>query len=170
MALTGRPPKPAKLKLLAGNPGCRPIRREPEPNGAAVRPTFITGEAANEWDRVIAAMPPKFYGAADVPVLTVYCLAWVMYRNALGQVSQEGMTSLGSTGQKVAHPAIGVAAAHSAILLRAADRLGMSPAARARLGVEPEPATSSKFAGLIPGAPSLRLVDAVPPRPPRKPR
>jgi len=50
-----------------------------------------------------------------VGVLTVYCLAWVMYRNALGQVAQEGITAIGSTGQKVAHPAIGVASAQAAI-------------------------------------------------------
>jgi len=55
-------------------------------------------------------------------------------------------------------------------MLPAVDRLGMSPAARARLSVDAPPPGPSKFAGLIPGAPSLRLLDPTPPRPPRKTR
>ena len=102
-------------------------------------------------------MPPGLYTAADVPALTVYCLAWVMYRNALAQLAREGTIVAGSMGQKVAHPAVAIAKAQAEIILRTGDRLGMSPVARVRLEV-PDQAPASKFAGLIGGRRDLRLV------------
>jgi P27 family predicted phage terminase small subunit len=154
----GRPPKPTKLRKLEGNPGKRPLNeKEPEPVGVARKPDFVTGAAAEEWDRALAAMPPRFYTFADVPVLTVYCLAWVQYRNALALVAREGMTSIGSTGQKTAHPALAVAAKQAEIILRASDRLGMSPVARTRLEIQDQ-TPASKFDGLIGADRGLRLV------------
>ena len=157
MATSGPPPKPSKLKQLEGNPGRRPInQREPQPTGSPIKPDFITGEAAREWDRAVRAMPDGLYTAADVPVLSVYCVAWVLFRNALAQVAKEGMTAVGSMGQKVAHPSLAIAAKESEIILRAADRLGMSPSARSRLTMGEE-GEGGKFDGLLGGA-QLRLV------------
>ena len=111
-------------------------------------PEFVRGAAADEWDRATRAMPPGFYSEADVPVLTVYCLAWVMYRNALALLAREGTTAIGSTGQLVAHPALAIASKQVEIILRAGDRLGMSPVARARLEM-PAADQVSKFDGLL---------------------
>lgn len=162
MGQRGPAPKPTKLQRLEGNPGKRRINtREPEPTGTAVCPPHVTGAAAEEWARVLSAMPSGLYTAADVPVLTVYALAWVMYRNALALVARDGMIVKGSMGQDTAHPAVGVAAKQAEIIIRAADRLGMSPTARTRLQIEGE-ATKSKFAGLIGGQgsrPALRVVE-----------
>ena len=150
MPITGRPPKPTKLRLLDGNPGRRPINeREPKPRGLPVPPDFITGEAATEWDRAVRAMPDGLYSSADVPILAVYCVAWVLFRNALAQVAREGMTAIGSLGQPVSHPSLATAAKQSEIILRAGDRLGMSPVARARLAM-PE-VGGGKFVGLFGG-------------------
>jgi len=158
MAIRGRPPKPTKLRKLEGVPGhSRPLNeREPQPIGPLVKPDFVTGEAAKEWDRVCGSMPPGLYSSADAPSLAVYCVAWVLFRNALAQVAKEGMSAIGSTGQKIAHPSLAVIAKQSEIILRAGDRLGMSPVARARLEVGDQP-QASKFDGLLGGA-QLRLV------------
>lgn len=160
----GRPPKPTKLRRLEGVPGkSRPLNeREPQPTGPLVKPDFITGEAAKEWDRVVGSMPPGLYTAADSPVLAVYAVAWVLFRNGLAQIAKEGMTTTGSVGQKIAHPAIMVVAKQSEIILRASDRLGMSPVARARLAVDDQP-QASKFGDLLGGA-QLRLVTTAGPK------
>ena len=164
MAIRGRKPKPTKLRLLDGVPGhSRPINeREPQPTGPLTKPDFVTGEAAKEWDRAIGAMPDGLYTAADAPVLAVYCVAWVLFRNALAQVAREGMTAVGSTGQTIANPALAVVAKQSEIILRASDRLGMSPVARSGLEVG-ESLGSSKFAGLLGGA-QLRVVTTSEPK------
>lgn len=152
-------PKPVRLRELEGNPGKRPLnKKEPHPVGPLVKPDFVTGEASHEWDRAVAAMPDGLYTGADAPALAVYCVAWVLFRNALGQVAREGMTSVGSMGQKIAHPSLQVVAKQSEIILRAGDRLGMSPGARARLAMGDAP-EAGKFDGLFGGAP-LTLVTA----------
>ena len=144
-------PKPTRVKALEGNPGRRDLNtEEPQPTGRAVKPEFITGEAAKEWDRALAAMPLNFYSSADVPTLATYCTAWVLYRHGLAQVAREGMVAKGSMGQQVPHPLLGVISQQAQIILRAGDRLGMSPASRARLAVGDDPG-ESKFAGLIGG-------------------
>jgi P27 family predicted phage terminase small subunit len=158
MTITGRRPKPTKLRKLEGVPGHRPLNeREPQPTGALVKPDIVTGEAAREWDRTVGSMPPGLYTSADAPVLAVYCIAWVLFRNSIAQVARDGMTAKGSQGQSVVSPMLLIAAKQSEIILRAADRLGMSPSARSRLAMGDAPPDAGKFAGLLGGAP-LRLV------------
>jgi P27 family predicted phage terminase small subunit len=157
MAVRGRTPKATKLRQLEGNPGKRKINKEePQPTGTLAKPDFVTGPAAQEWDRAVGAMPDGLYTAADAPVLAVYSVAWVLFRNALAQVAREGMTAIGSTGQKVTHPSLATLAKQAEIILRASDRLGMSPSARTRLTVGDD-APAGKFDGLLGGA-QLRVV------------
>lgn len=163
MAIRGRTPKPTLIRKLEGVPGkSRPLnQREPEPTGPAECPAHIKGKARAEWERVVRSMPAGLYTSADVPVIAVYCQAWVTYRNALDLVEAEGMMSVGANGQPAAHPAVAVMSKQAEIILRAADRLGMSPSARTRLEVRDKP-PASKFDGLLsePGgkAGDLRVV------------
>jgi P27 family predicted phage terminase small subunit len=153
--MPGFAPKPNKIRQLEGVPGhSRPLNhKEPQPTGPLVKPDFVTGEAAKEWERAVGAMPEGLYTAADAPVLAVYCVAWVLFRNSLAQVAREGMTSTGSTGQMISHPALAVVAKQSEVILRASDKLGMSPSARTRLTMETEGQGGGKFDGLLGGAP-----------------
>jgi P27 family predicted phage terminase small subunit len=135
--------------MLQGNPGKRHLNtNEVQPMGGAEKPLFVTGEAAKAWDRAISAMPPGFYTAADVPTITVLCLAMALHEAALDLVAKDGMTSIGSMGQVVAHPFLAVASKQADIIMRAADRLGMSPVARTRLSISEEGGVS-KFSGLL---------------------
>jgi P27 family predicted phage terminase small subunit len=126
--------KPTLIRKLEGNPAKRPLNnREPEPVGPAVMPDFLDGEAAAEWDRAIAAMPPGLYTTADVPAMTVHCLAWSIYRDAWDQVQEYGLTTVGSQGQPVVHPAVMVMTKQAEVLTRNGEKLGMSPVARSRI-------------------------------------
>lgn len=124
---------------MTGNPSKRPLNKnEVRAKSLIGKPAHITGALAEEWDRVIGAMEPGFFTEADVPVLSIYCEALAMRRTALaivGRTKEEGggMVVEGSAGQDVAHPMIAVASKQAEIILKAADKLGMSPAARTRL-------------------------------------
>lgn len=134
MGQRGPQPIPTSIKRILGNPGKRPLNdREVKPTASLSRPSHLTGKAAEEWDRAVGAMPPGFYTAADAPVLLAYVDALILYRNAWAIIARDGMETTGSTGQKVAHPQLAVLARFSDLILKAADRLGMSPAARTRL-------------------------------------
>ncbi|MEY4249667.1 MAG: hypothetical protein RJA87_1300 [Pseudomonadota bacterium] len=148
--MRGPQPKATVLKRLEGNPGKRKLNHaEPIPVGVLKKPTFVTDAAAEEWDRIIAAMPPGFYTPADASTLTVYVCAWAAHRNAVQIIEREGMFSTGSTGQTVPHPALAIIATQAGVILKAGDRLGMSPAARTRLQMPNAAPAKSKFEGLI---------------------
>lgn len=142
MGQRGPQPTPTRIKEIIGNPGKRALNKRELKPALLQKPAHITGAIGDEWDRAVAAMPRGFFTEADVPVLTVYCEALVMRRNALGIIAKPkgeggGMVVKGSAGQDAAHPMINVAAKMAEVILKAADRLGMSPAARTRLS-EPD--------------------------------
>jgi P27 family predicted phage terminase small subunit len=144
MGARGPQPTPTRLKVIAGNPGKRALNKsEPRPAAGLTRPIHITGAMAKEWDRTVAAMPPGFFTEADVPVLSIYCEALTLRRKALSIIARKredggGEVVAGSAGQAAAHPMIAVASKQAEIILKAADRLGMSPAARTRLSAPDE--------------------------------
>jgi P27 family predicted phage terminase small subunit len=154
MGVRGPLSKSPSLRVLTGNPGKRsPRMREPRPSAPPERPSFLRGEAAEAWDRVIRAMPNGTYTAADTSVLAIYCEACAIWSAAQQMLAAEGLSAPGSRGQMAPHPAVAIAAAQASLILRSADRLGLSPTARARLegsGTVP----TSKFAGLIGGVES----------------
>jgi P27 family predicted phage terminase small subunit len=163
MGQRGPQPKPTQVKRLEGNPGQRKLNNEePQPTGPLVRPAILTGLAATEWDRVVGSMPDGVYTSADAGALTVYCTAWANFQAACVVLAREGMMAFGSQGQMVAHPMLPVLAKQSEIILRAADRLGLTPAARTRLTV-PESGERGKFDGLLGGS-QLRVVTPPAPR------
>lgn len=154
MVTAGRKRTPTVLKEVLGNPGKRPLpKAEPLPVGAPVMPAHLEGEAAVEWDRVVRAMPPQLYTSADVSTITTYCNAWALYVRALAEVKRKGLFAKGSMGQIVANPALAVVKAQAEVMLKAGDRLGLSPAARARLEMpdasneDPEDALFAKPGG-----------------------
>jgi P27 family predicted phage terminase small subunit len=139
MGQRGPQPTPTRIREITGNPGKRALpKRELRPKILLKRPAHITGAIGEEWDRACGAMPRGFFTEADVPTLTIYCEALVMRRNALAIIAKPaaeggGMVIKGSAGQGAPHPMIAVARGQAEIILKAADRLGMSPAARTRL-------------------------------------
>jgi P27 family predicted phage terminase small subunit len=141
--MRGPQPKPDRLKALEGNPGKRALnKKEPRPTGRIRKPAFLMGPAAEEFDRAVKAMPDGFYTRADEPVMAVYCTAWVLFREAADQMAREG----------ISRPLHLVVTKQAEIIMRASDRLGMSPAARTRLSA-PEEDDGGKFAGLFGGSP-----------------
>jgi P27 family predicted phage terminase small subunit len=159
MGIRGPLSKSPSLTVLTGNPGKRaPGSRAPQPGTPLERPSFLSGEAAEIWSQVTGAMPNGTYTAADVPVLAIYCQACALWRAAQQVLVVEGLSAPGSRGQLAPHPAVAIAARQADLILKAADRLGLSPVARTRLedcGALPP----SKFAGLLGGAARLTSGD-----------
>ena len=141
--MRGRPPKPTKLRVFEGNPGKRRLpRSEVRPVVPLHKPEIVSAAPAADaaWERAVSAMPPGFYMDADAAVLAMHAMAWAGYVDAIETISRDGMFTTGSMGQIVAHPAIAIADKHAARILQAADRLGLSPVARARTGEIASPA------------------------------
>jgi hypothetical protein len=78
--LRGRPPKPAQLKLISGNPGKRRINTgEPQSTPLAGPPKALPAQYLPVWREIVEAAPPGVLRQADVLLveLTVRLLAQV---------------------------------------------------------------------------------------------
>lgn len=154
MGKRGPKPKPKALRLLEGNPG----RQEIVPDELEVRselppvmPPAVEADevAAAEWRRIIAAMPPNLYSAADSAVIALYAQSWSILIRSMQEIDINGITIL-EEGKLKTNPAVRTWKAASENLLKTADRLGLSPGVRSRLKLpERNEKPVSKFAGLI---------------------
>ncbi len=77
--MRGRKPTPSHLKLLAGNPGRRPMNpNEPKPMVKIPPcPRRLTGEARREFRRASKLFAGiGILTEADIPMFELYCEAW----------------------------------------------------------------------------------------------
>ena len=76
--MLGRKPKSTALKLLAGNPGCRPLNMDepkPEPlDGIPACPKWLKRDAKREWQAQIAYLcKNRVLGKNEISMLASYC-------------------------------------------------------------------------------------------------
>jgi hypothetical protein len=113
MAIGGRRPTATVLKLVAGNPGHRPLPDgEPEPGGRPERPKKLKGRPGQLWDEFIA--PAFWLSRADGPKALMWC-----HIHAEFEKSPAGMV-----------------ASRIAQLRALGSELGFDPSSRARLGAK----------------------------------
>lgn len=162
MGKRGPKPKPTALRVLEGNPGRLPLNPDEIVIGnPPVKPSAVAMDphASAEWDRLLHAMPPDLYTAADASVLSQYALAWSMLIRAQQELDERGLMvervrydkDGNILGEEIeVNPAAKAWKLASETLLKTGDRLGLNPGVRARLqvpsrGEEPK----SKWSGLV---------------------
>ena len=160
--MPGPRPQPIKLKLLRGNPGTRALKgvfEPPRPSAPPSPPSFLTGYAREEWDRVAPGL--FLFGLLtelDVATLGGYCEAFKRWKTAVEALDQvaaldpamQGLLVRGSEGQARPNPLVRIAAEAASDMVRFAGEFGFSPAARSRIAMGPGPELG-KFARFIPG-------------------
>ena len=144
MAIPGRKPKPANLKLITGNPGRRKINANaPSPQLARpLPPDHLSDEAKVEWSRV----SDELYGLGllsqvDRAALAAYCQAyarWGQAERALTEMAKKAMPTgalmiISKNGMAIPNPLVGVANKAMADVVRYAAEFGMTPSARSRI-------------------------------------
>jgi len=166
MGARGPKPKKPALKILAGNPGHRPITADRGPSkrvarGVPTRPAELDGEAAAEWDRIAGELDASgSLATVDGGILTAYCLAWADLLSARDSINREGrivsevvQNSRGEVlGKRLKeHPACKMLDRASARVHKLGDALGLNAAARSRMegGDSAAPtATANKVVGI----------------------
>ena len=142
----GRRPKPTALKVLAGNPGNRPLNKaEPRPRAVLPKcPPVLQGEAKSEWRR----MARKLYDLGllseiDGAALTTYCLTWARLVDAEGKLRQHGTVVISPNGFPVQSPYLNVATKATEQLVRILVEFGMTPSSRSRIQLPAQPAAGA---------------------------
>jgi P27 family predicted phage terminase small subunit len=142
--MRGPSPKPTALKLLAGNPGKRPLNEsEPTPPaGAPNCPRELSKEAKKEWKRIA----PLLYdmgvlSTIDIAALAAYCECWSRWRDAERNIAKYGAVIKTPTGYPIQSPYVSIATKAIEQMRRFLSEFGMTPASRSRISAGPPPLT-----------------------------
>ena len=135
--MRGRKPKPAALRLAEGNVGHRRIPDEaPIRRGVPVCPKHLWGPARAEWFRAIKLLDAAgVMTHGDRAILAAYCVMWGRWVEAEKQLKKPGdHVRVTEKGAEVQSPWIGIANRAAELMQRFAVELGLTPAARSRVG------------------------------------
>ena len=153
MAL-GRKPKPTHLKLLAGNPGHRPLNEdEPQPTAMETMPSppdHLTDEAKKEWLRIVPLlMQSQMISDVDTGAVCAYCQAYGRWVSAEIEVNRTGLVVTGAMGGQVINPYLHVANKALDHLRKLIIEFGMTPSSRSRVTAIPKKKTTNRFLDLV---------------------
>lgn len=138
MSGVGRKPKPTVLKLIAGNPGRRPLNpaeAKPE-NTLPPCPEHLSDSAKREWERIAPSLHAAgLLTSIDGAALAGYCDAYGRWEDANAMIRRTGMVVKSPKGFAIQSPFVGIAN-------RALDQMkmflvefGMTPSSRSRITV-----------------------------------
>lgn len=143
--MPGPPPKPARLRVLSGNPSKRPLHPEPEPELATglSPPAFLTTEGLTEWDRLVPELESlKLLAAIDAGMIAGLCQSWSTFVRCSEILNGDDAPDVGSMDWRRLHATANESHRH---YLRLGSEFGLSPSARGRLSVEPEDSPGNKM-------------------------
>jgi P27 family predicted phage terminase small subunit len=135
--MKGRKPKPTHLKLVAGNPGKRPLNEaEPKPKGNLNDPPgWFSDEQRAIWLYAIEHAPPGLLKRLDASVLVVWVVAAEIHQRAALLCRDELTTVTPEKGVVIQSPHLSIVNRQATIMMRAAAELGFTPASRSRVRV-----------------------------------
>jgi P27 family predicted phage terminase small subunit len=139
----GRTPKPTALKVLAGNPGKRPLnRREPKPQGTVGEPPeHLSDGAKAAWRLAVDCAPPGLLTPLDSSILLIWATAADLYHKAQEGLAKTGMLIKGpNNGMPIQSPYLAIANKQAQIMAKAATEMGFTPASRSRVTLPMETA------------------------------
>ena len=94
----------------------------------------MTDEQRDQWHYAVEHSPPGLLSGTDREALASFCVHAVEFARAAKQYASEPQTYKSETGVLHANPLGMVLDRHTAMMIRAIDQLGFSPASRASLG------------------------------------
>jgi P27 family predicted phage terminase small subunit len=139
--MRGRRPKPTRLKVLAGNPGKRPLNeREPKPEPSVPDcPPELGPVARREWDRLVVELGKlRILTNLDRAALASYCGAYALWAEAMEQIQKYGAMVKSPSGYPQQSPYLAIANRQAEIMMRIASEFGFTPASRSRISAPKE--------------------------------
>jgi P27 family predicted phage terminase small subunit len=137
--MRGRKPKPTLHKVLAGNPGHRPLNdREPiPPLEIPDCPEHLQGEARAEWFRICPTLRTMdLLTTADHALLEAYCVIYARWLEAEVMLKKYGtIVKSPDKGFPMTSPYLHVAASSLEQLRKLAVEFGLTPSSRSRIRV-----------------------------------
>ena len=142
VGLRGPPPKPRAIRVLEGNPGKRPLNPlEPQPRRARPKcPDYLDELAKREWRRLVPILERmRVLTEADGIALASLCQQYAMLQQAQAKLHKTGLLLKTRSGYIQQSPLVGIITAAVDQVNKLCREFGLTPAARTRLTVAPEP-------------------------------
>lgn len=135
--MRGRRPKPLELRLIGGNAGRRPLPKSvPHTSGPPKTPAGLSTAEISEWNLVVGQMEAVGTISPDnAAVVEVYVRNICRMREAEQHLAEEGTVFPAANGILMASPWLKVSRESSAIVLKCAAELGLTPSARSRVHI-----------------------------------
>lgn len=140
----GRRPIPTALKVVRGT------QRKKQPAENAVlpverpeRPAFLTGRAAEEWERLIPQLERQgLLSSLDGVALAVWCQAAADFAEAVEHVNQQGPVLTSAQGGQYQNPWCAIKNRAADQIRRFSTEFGLTASARATLPAQPKKPSS----------------------------
>lgn len=150
--MRGRKPKPTIMKLIAGNPGKRPLNEnEPMPESSKDAPTapkYLCKVAAGHWDTMAKQLHPLgLLTNADMDALARYCDLYARWLEAQSQLKDHGLLIKAQNGFPIQSPYIAISNKCTELMNRIGIEFGLTPSSRGRISVD-KPQKASRVSGL----------------------
>jgi P27 family predicted phage terminase small subunit len=145
--MRGRKPKPTHLKMVAGNPGKRPLNEdEPQPGAIGNPPKELCPAARRKWRAmIIETVWGQMLTAADRDLLAEYCRLYIKKLEAEEMLKEHGPVVAAPNGFPCPSPWVAIANRCAADMLKIAAECGGTPSARSRLQVAKPSKTENPF-------------------------
>lgn len=126
--------KPTNLKLLEGNPGKRPIKKQPKLEIKNLKcPIWLNKEAKKEWKRVFTLLEKMgLISEIDMTIFAMYCQNYARWKQAETELNEENLKVMGRTGY-IVNPLVKISQTYQTRLKISIEKLGLSPSDRANL-------------------------------------
>lgn len=145
--MRGRKPVPTEIKKLRGNPGKRPLVEDAiqpdQPPEVLPPPVFLSKEAKAEWRRLAPQIHKLgLLTSQDLGAFGAYCQAYGRWASAEAQITRDarkraaiaGGTIIKTvSGNLIQNPAVSIANAAMAQMVKYAAEFGFTPSARTRV-------------------------------------
>jgi P27 family predicted phage terminase small subunit len=128
--------KPNKLKLVEGNPGKRPIKKQPKLEIKNLKcPIWLNKEARKEWKRVFTLLEKLgLISDIDMTIFAMYCQNYARWKQAETELNEENLKVMGRTGY-IVNPLVKISQTYQTRLKISIEKLGLSPSDRANLDI-----------------------------------
>lgn len=137
--MKGRKPIPTALKVLAGNPGHRPLNRgEARLQTQMMRaPKHLDAEAKAEWRRIVRPLyNAGLLTSVDRAALAAYCQAYSRWVRASREMDYQDFILETDKGYSYPNPLLGIINGALDTMRKFAVEFGMTPSARSRVKAE----------------------------------
>lgn len=107
------------------------------PGNLKIAPGWFTESQREAWDYAIENAPEGLLRRLDREVLIAFVVAKDLHQRAAIDIQERGLSMLSCKGIPMQNPSIAILNTQAAMMLKAAEQMGFSPVARARVHVAP---------------------------------